>query len=187
MRGLSTSSAALARVETVLATVGGLAMFAIMMVVVVDVLLRYLFNYPLDFSYPLISMYLMVAVFFLFLAYTLHHHGHVAIDIFQSYLPARIRFLGEFLGYAGATLIFGAVAWLLTGRCVTAFANSEVTATTIQWPLWLSYFPAALGTWAFTARCLYRAVGHLASLVAGRALVELPPPPVTAMDAVEPL
>ena len=32
----------------------------------------------------------------------------------------------------------------------------------------------------FALRCLYRCVGHLASLLAGRALVELPPPPISS-------
>lgn len=182
---LERSSGALSRVETVLANVGAFAMLAIMLIVVADVAFRYLLNSPLAFAYDFISMYLMVAVFFLFLAYTLHHHGHVAIDIFQHLIPARLRFLGEAVGYAAATIIFGLVAWQLSGRSARAFVGAEVTATTIPWPLWLSYLPAAIGTWAFAARCLYRTLGHLASTAAGTALVELPPPPVTATDELE--
>lgn len=185
MRSLRRSSDALSRVETVLATLGGLAMLAIMLIVVLDVGLRYLFNAPLAFAYDFISMYLMVTVFFFFLAYTLHHHGHVAIDIFQGLLPARIRFLGEALGYAGATVVFALVAWQLSQRSATAFVNAEVTSTTIAWPLWLSYLPAAIGTWTFAARCLYRTLGHVASALAGSPLVELPPPPVTSAESGE--
>lgn len=184
-RLLQRSSDALSRVETVLANIGAVAMLAIMLVVVADVGMRYLFNSPLVFAYDFISMYLMVGVFFLLLAYTLHHHGHVAIDIFQHLIPARLRFLGEAVGYAAATIIFGLVAWQLSQRSARAFMEAEVTATTIPWPLWLSYLPAAIGAWAFAARCLYRSLGHLASLAAGRPLVELPPPPVTATDELE--
>ena len=177
----------LEKVETALAQLSALAMFLIMLVVVADVALRYLFASPLSFSYDLISMYLVVIVFYFAMPDTLHRHGHIAIDFFHPWMPARMRFAGEAFGYAAGTVVIALIAWKLSGRAWTAFVRNEVPATTIPWPIWLSILPAAIGSWLFAARCLYRCVGHLASLAAGRALVELPPPPITATVEQEPL
>ncbi len=187
MDALGRTSRGLARLETALAQVSALAMFLIMAVVVADVLLRYFFSMPLIFSYDLISMYLMVIVFFFALPDTLHRHGHIAIDFFQPYIAARLRFVAEALGYAAATLVMVLIAWKLSGRTWTAFVRDEVTATTIPWPVWLSSLPAAIGCWLFAARALYRCVAHVASAIAGSARVELPPPPLTSREEENPL
>ena len=179
MEALRTVSRGLERIETALAQLAALAMFLIMIVVVLDVAMRYFFAMPLVFSYDLISMYLVVIVFFFALPDTLHKHGHIAIDIFQPYLPVRLRFAAETLGYAAGALVMALIAWKLSERTWVAFVNDEVTATTIAWPIWLSNLPAAIGCWLFALRCLYRAIGHFVSMLAGRALVELPPPPIT--------
>ena len=69
-----------------------------MLIVVVDVAMRYALSMPLGWSYDVIGLYLMVAVFFLMLPDTLHNHGHVAIDLFQGTLPRRLRRSGHGFG-----------------------------------------------------------------------------------------
>lgn len=178
-RGISRGIAAL---EEGLAQVAALAMLAIMLVVVADVLGRYVFSTPLFFSYDLISMYLMVILFFFALSDTLHKHGHIAIDIFHDVIPKRLRFSAEAVGYGLSAIVIALIAWRLSERTATAYANDEVTATTVPWPLWLSNLPAALGSWVLAVRCVYRAIGYAASAATGEAKVELPPPPIT--DAI---
>lgn len=186
MTGLARVSRWMEKLEVALAQLSALAMLLIMLIVVADVVLRYFFSRPLIFSYDLISMYLVVIVFFFALPDTLHRHGHIAIDFFQPFLPARVRFAGEAIGYAAATIVMSLIAWKLSERTWIAFSKDEVTATTIPWPIWLSNLPAALGCWLFALRSLYRSAGHAASAVAGRALVELPPPPVTSLTGENP-
>lgn len=182
MTGLQRASRWLAWVESALAQVSALAMLGIMLVVVADVAFRYFLSSPLIFAYDLISMYLVVVVFYFALPDTLQRHGHIAIDFFQPRIPQRLRFIGEALGYAAGAVVMALIAWKLTDRTWTAFERGEVPATTIPWPIWLSYLPAAIGCWLFAARAAYRAIGHVASAVAGKALVELPPPPIGAAD-----
>lgn len=168
-------SSVLTRIEQGLMNVAALAMLAVMLVVVADVVMRYFFAHPLIFAYDLISMYLVVLVFFFALPGTLQAHGHVAIDVFQPWMPPRLRFAAEAAGYAAGTVVLALIAWKLGERSWIAFVNEEVTATTIPWPTWLSELPAAIGSALIALRCLYRCLGHLASLVAGEARVEVPP------------
>jgi len=180
MSALRTTSRLLGKLENAIAQLAAVAMFAIMLVVVADVVMRYFFSKPLIFSYDLISMYLIVVVFFFALPDTLHRHGHIAIDVFQPMLPARLRFAAECIAYAAGALVMALISWKLSERAFVAWSKDEVTATTIPWPIWLSYLPAAIGCWLFTLRALYRSAAHLASAFAGRPLVELPPPPLTS-------
>lgn len=182
MTGLQRVSRWLALAETALAQLSALALLGIMLVVVADVAFRYFLSSPLIFAYDLVSMYLVVVVFFFALPDTLHRHGHIAIDFFQPRLPPRLRFAGEAFGYAAGTLVMALIAWKLSERAWTAFERGEVPATTIPWPIWLSYLPAAIGCWLFAARAAYRAIGHLASAATGKALVELPPPPIATTE-----
>jgi TRAP-type C4-dicarboxylate transport system permease small subunit len=160
-------------------------MFAVMITVILDVTMRYVFAAPLAWSYDLISLYLMVAVFFLALGDTLHHHGHIAIDLLQPHMPVRLRHLGETIGYALTTVLVAMIAWEAWERMATAFTNSEVTPTVIQWPTWPAYLFVVVGSLSLMLRAAYRTVGHLASAIAGHALVELPPPPETELSAGE--
>ncbi|MBC7133270.1 MAG: TRAP transporter small permease [Roseovarius sp.] len=186
MRYLQKVSNGLAVIERVFAQFSIVAMVAIMLVVVTDVVLRYFFSRPIFFAYDLISMYLVVVLFFFVISHTLHNHGHISIDLFQRFLPMRVRHVGEGLCYAAGAVVFALVAWLLSERTHTALVRGQVTDTTIPWPIWLSILPAALGCWLFTLRCAYRAIAHIASGIVGRVLVELPPPPITDIPGAAP-
>lgn len=169
-------SAALARLEHAMMHVSAVAILAVMLVVVADVVMRYFFSHPLIFAYDLISLYLVVLVFYFALPGTLHLHGHIAIDFFQPWMPARLRFAGEAIGYATGAVVLALIAWKLGERSWIAFVNKEVTATTIPWPIWLSELPAAIGSALIAVRCVYRCIGHVLSTIVGHAVVEIPPP-----------
>lgn len=185
MHALPRLSRLLSSVEWVLSTLAAVAMFAVMIVVIFDVTMRYVFAAPLAWSYDIISLYLMVAVFFLALGDTLHHHGHIAIDLLQPHMPVRLRHIGETIGYVLTTVLVAMIAWEGWERTATAFANSEVTPTVIQWPTWPAYALVVIGSLSLALRAAYRTIGHLASAIAGHALVELPPPPETELSIGE--
>jgi len=156
-----------------------------MLIVVADVLLRYVFGTPLSWSYNLIGLYLMVAVFFFALSDTLHNHGHIAIDIFQHQIPHRPRHLSLALGYILSTVVMALIGWQAWLRLKSAYINDDRIAAVIPWPTWIGYFIVAIGCTVVTLRCIYRVVGHAASAASGRDQVETPPPPVTEIPARE--
>jgi TRAP-type C4-dicarboxylate transport system permease small subunit len=179
------TSAALAVVERLLVVLSSVAMGAIMLIVVADVLMRYIFGTPLSWSYNLIGLYLMVAVFFFALSDTLQNHGHIAIDIFQHRIPHRARHLSLSVGYLLSTVIMALIGWQAWLRFKSAYVNDDRIAAVIPWPTWIAYLIVLLGCFVMTLRCVYRTVGHAASGVTGRDMVETPPPPVTEIPARE--
>tara|TARA_R110002012_G_scaffold322080_2_gene554763 strand:+ start:1452 stop:1988 length:537 start_codon:yes stop_codon:yes gene_type:complete len=175
----------LGRLENVVVIFSGLSIAAIMLVVVSDVAMRYVFQKPLGWSYDLIGSYLMICVFFFALSDTLHSHSHIAIDVFAHKLPRRFEHMSLTIGYAASTVILLMIAWQGWYRCQSAFADNNMISTTVPWPTWPSYFMVAVGSAIMSLRCIVRSFGHAASFVTGRDLADLPPPPVTAVDHEE--
>lgn len=67
---------------------GGVAMFAMMVQVGLDVTLKYLFNYPVRHTLEMVSSYYMVALVFLPLGLVTKDNGHVIVELFTSGLKS---------------------------------------------------------------------------------------------------
>ncbi len=173
-------SRALGWLETVLAGFACLSLALIMLVVAASVVTRYVLQSPLAWSYDLIGSYLMVCVFFFALSDTLHHHGHIAIDIFAHALPRRFEHLSMLVGYAIAAVLMALVAWQGWVRFEAAYTGNNLISITVPWPTWPAYLMVLVGSVMMALRCLIRALGHGASSVTGRELADMPPPPKRA-------
>jgi len=175
---------ALVMMDLALMVVAAAAMAAIMLVVTLDATLRYTMSSPLTWSYDLIGLYLMVAVFFLALPDTLNHHGHIAVDLFQRLIPFRLRHLFLGIGYALSTWVMVLITWGAGMRFYTAFVRDERIAALVPWPTWIAYFLVVVGSAALVLRCLVRVYGHFASSATGRELVDMPPPPEEGVEEI---
>lgn len=155
---IRTISKALARYEAVLLGLGAVCLFAMMLIVFIDVALRYLFNSPLGFSYDLISLYLMVGVFFFALSDTLRHDEHVRVDILYLRMPPFWRRLCDRVIYGISALLFAAMLWTGLLRAIDSTAKGEVMATIVPWPIWVAYWMVPLGTAPIFLLCVLRLI-----------------------------
>lgn len=155
--------------------VAGIMMFLIMLVVVIDVVLRYFFNSPLEWSYELISLYLMVGLFFFALSDTLANNAHVCVDMLHLYMPERLRHAAELVSYACAIPVFVGIFYMSVLTTWEKYKGAEVLAGHIPWPTWLASICVPVGVGVILLRILLRLVGHGLSLVARRSVVALPP------------
>lgn len=92
-----------------LAWVAGIALIAMMLFTVADMVSRGL-GRPVAGSYEVIG-WLSAAAMALSLGYTQMHRGHVAIDLVVQQLPARVRAAVDLLVSVMSLLLFVAVAW----------------------------------------------------------------------------
>lgn len=166
---------ALAGLELGASVIASVMLFAIMLVVVLDVTLRYIFNSPLAWSYDLISLYLMVGMFFFSLSSTLQHHEHVRVDLLLKHFPVWARHLAELVTYVCASVVFALIVYVMGAKTLASFAANEVAPGDIPWPTWLSLLAVPLGAGLMLLRMVLRLVGHALSLVTGRSVVPLPP------------
>ncbi|GGE23179.1 TRAP-type C4-dicarboxylate transport system, small permease component [Gemmobacter megaterium] len=170
----------LGRLEAIFMSVSALAMMAIMLIVVADVFGRYALSSPLSWSYDMIGLYMMVAVFFLALPDTLTHHSHIAVDVFQPMLPARLKHLSLSLGYAAAACVVALIGWGGWLRFSSAWANDDRIASTVALPTWVPYAMVTIGSAVMTLRCLVRVWGHGTALITGTVTPGLEPAPPRA-------
>lgn len=161
--------------DAALVSVGCLMMFALMCLVVADVSLRYLFNAPLQWSYEVISIYLMPGLFFLAVSHTLKAHSHVAVDILHNYVGTRTRYVFESIACVLATPVFAVCSWLAAGKTLEEFQTAATASSGLPVPSWTVSIFLPVGFGLLTLRLLVNAVGYIGSLVSGRELLALPP------------
>lgn len=122
------------RLNQGLAWVAGLALIAMMLFTVGDMVLRGL-GRPVAGSYEIIG-WLSAAAMALALGYTQLHRGHVAIDLLTTRLGGRTRAAIELVTSLLALLLFAAVAWHLAryGRVLHETGSLSETLKAIVYP-----------------------------------------------------
>ncbi len=165
---------ALGTIEKIASTVAAVFMFAIMIIVFGDVIMRYAFNQPFSWAYDLISIYLMAGVFFLVLSEAFASRAHVSVDILQQkFTPSMIR-LSEIVTCIVGITVFSLIAYLGFLRTVDSFQSADVMAGAIPWPMWPSIGLVPFGAGLITIRLALHLIGHVLSLATGRAVIALP-------------
>jgi TRAP-type C4-dicarboxylate transport system permease small subunit len=165
---------ALAALEKIASTIAAVFMFAIMMIVFADVVMRYAFNKPFSWAYDLISIYLMAGIFFLVLSEAYASNAHVSVDILQQKFSPAVKRLSEIVTCIVGIIVFSLIAWLGWLRAVDAFNSGDVMAGAIPWPMWPSIGLVPFGAGVITLRLALHLIGHILSLATGRSLIPLP-------------
>jgi TRAP-type C4-dicarboxylate transport system permease small subunit len=165
---------ALGAIEKVASTIVAIFMFAIMIIVFTDVVMRYAFNRPFSWAYDLISLYLMAGVFFLSLSGTYAVSGHVSVDILMPHFPPLIRRLCAIVANFVGLAIFIPIAWLGYQRALDNYVSSDVLAGAVPWPTWASSVLVPIGTVLLSWRLAVHLVANVGSIVTGEDLMPLP-------------
>lgn len=156
--------------EEAASTGSAICLFAIMLIVFVDVFMRYFLNSPLAWSYDFVSIYLMGAVFFLVLSETLRRNHHVAVDILFLRFPLRWRRICKLVSWVGTTVFF-AIVLVLAGRTAwQRWEGDNVVAGAIPWPTWVPAAIAALGFGLILLRLVIGSAAMFLALTQGREL-----------------
>jgi TRAP-type C4-dicarboxylate transport system permease small subunit len=125
----------------------------IMLVTVREVILRYGFNAPSVWAMDSARFALLYA-FFLALGPALQSGHHVSVDLFDAYVPARLRRYQAAAGY-GLTLVFAAVLFRYTlDIAVEMFETGEMTFSVVPIELKYLYWIGPVGTLEFMLTAL---------------------------------
>jgi TRAP-type C4-dicarboxylate transport system permease small subunit len=162
-------------IDGLLIAVGCVMLFLLMTLVVADVSLRYLFNSPLQWSYEVISNYLMPGVFFLAVSHTLKAHSHVAVDILHNYVSPRTRYALEAVTSIIVVPVFLVCAWMAAGVTINDFRTSATSSSGLTVPTWTLSIFLPIGFGLLGLRLLANAVGYVQTLATGREVLALPP------------
>ena len=161
-------------IEAVLRTVAAACLLAVMLVIFCDVIARYFLNAPLIWTYELVGMYLMPALFYFAISDTLAEDHHIAVDLLSRWFPAPLRRLVEIASGALMATIFLWLVWIFGESALSNYRNAAVVMGAREWPTWIPDLIVVIGSAAIALRLVGRVVGHLLSLLTGKPVIGLP-------------
>jgi TRAP-type C4-dicarboxylate transport system permease small subunit len=164
----------LTKIEAALSFSAAVILFAVMLIVAADVGMRYAFNQPFSWSYDLISLYLVLAIFYFCLSRAFALHAHVGVDILHYYVSQKTRRLFELITCLVSAPIFALIAIVCWRRAYMAFAGHDVMAGAIEWPSWAFIVLAPIGAGLLTLRLVMNGIAHAIALFGGEELIPLP-------------
>ena len=165
---------ALSSVEHAASLLAALALFLIMWIVASDVAMRYLFNKPWGWSYDLISLYLIVGLFFLALSRTFAVNGHISVDLLHHVLSPNGRRVCEVVICVLSAGFFALVFDAGAERAWESYLAGDVLAGAFAWPTWASVIFVPIGAGVLTLRLALSAICHIYALASGRTVIPLP-------------
>jgi TRAP-type C4-dicarboxylate transport system permease small subunit len=149
----------LSRIEDSALTIAAVALTVTMLTIVVDVFMRYVFNSPLQWSYEVVSDYLIPFAVFLAMADTLRRGEHIEVDFFLRLLTPRVRFWFRRINAAIAAVVFVLLVTVVGQEAWRAIGIWEMSVGNYTLPLWLSKLSAPIGLGLLTLRVLIQIVG----------------------------
>jgi TRAP-type C4-dicarboxylate transport system permease small subunit len=123
-----------------------------------NVILRYFFKAPVAWTYPFITNYLLEALFFLAISWTLRTGGHIQLDLFSQHFNKATSRAAGLLSNGIAFTLFLIIFWLGILRVMDAFAEGDISPDTLQWPLWTSYILVPIGSGIVCLRLFLRMI-----------------------------
>ncbi len=115
--------------------IAGAAVLAMVLLVTVDVLFRFLFGGSTRMAVEF-SAYLLVVIVFFGLAYTQREKGHISIDFFVAKLPAGLRRVVNLLGLLLFLLLAVYLGYRTWGAMMTSFRFGSTSRTGIDIIIW---------------------------------------------------
>jgi TRAP-type C4-dicarboxylate transport system permease small subunit len=163
------AGAAIAWIENAGSVMAGGAIFLVMLIVFIDVFMRYQFRAPLSWSYDLISLYMVPILFFLVVSETFRRNHHVAVDI--AYL--RFSDKGRRVARLLIALLMAPAVWQIVSlsaqEAAQSYARKEAISGAVLWPTWIPLVIVTAGFGLLLARLALDAAALILALSSGLA------------------
>lgn len=130
---------------------GGIAaalLFAMMCLTFVDVVLRYVFNAPVPGGFELTEL-MLASLVFLGLPLVTLHREHVAVDLFDRFVPAALRGPRDLLIEAVCTVCAAVLCWRMWHKAMESVSYGDITSV-LELPLAPVFFLGAIALAATT-------------------------------------
>lgn len=147
----------LRRAEDVLHLAGCIALVTVVALINADILLRVLFDRPVQIQFELTELFLMPAIATLSLSRVFRDGGHLALDIGPGKLPGLSGLIVKGMRLLLPAIFFAAVTWMSGKFALSAILQGDVEYGVIDWPLGWAYAAIPLGCGVLTLRLLHDA------------------------------
>ena len=157
----------------------GAAIIALMAVhVIADVSCRYLLNQPLPGTIEIVSLYYMVAVIYLPLAYVQSRRQHIVVHQFTDWLPLRARLGIDAVVGVLATAVLVLLAWRGVIEAIRATeVGQQSIAGTHAIASWPPRWFVPLGLTVMALQCITQSARDFTAALSGRFVAVVAPRP----------
>jgi len=139
---------------------GGFVIFAMTILITVDVLGRYLLGKPTMVAVEM-SAYMLVALIFLGLAYTESQDRHVAITFITKKFSQRTQKILRIAITAISVVFIGWLVWFTALPVIQDFQIGTVSLTGTRTPIWIPSLLIPIGFTLFTFQLIIKLIGEL--------------------------
>ncbi|GEM_PF-731605 len=137
------------RVNSAIVGLSILAVVAMMVQVSLDVVSKYLFNFPIPLTLEAVSHFYMVALIFLPLGFVTRKRGHIGVDLFTQRLTASRRALFDAFGCVLGVVYLALLVWFTTAE---AAHQTRIRET---WETAFGYVEVWPARWLVPAGCVF--------------------------------
>jgi len=155
-------------IEQLCTEAAAIIIMGLMVLMVIDVMGRKLFNSPLSGTTEIAEMTL-VGIVYLSISHVQRNSGHIKIDLFADHLPAALRVSTDLIGLAASFLVCALVtsgsAWL----ALESVRLQDYTMGGVRVPIWPAKVVITVGFGLLTLRLLRDLVVALADVRSAQA------------------
>jgi TRAP-type C4-dicarboxylate transport system permease small subunit len=144
------------RVDWALSRFAAAVILATMVMMVCDVLGRYLFSHPLPWVYDVVSIYVMNIALYCMASEVLRTQSHIELDIEVRLLPPRAWSVLQAIAWLAVAAVLALTTWIVFGSMLESWGKREVHPGLYEWPVWLEKAIVAGGLALLTLRILVR-------------------------------
>ena len=159
---------AISALTSLLVLIAGVSIVLMMLHVSADILMKYIFNLPIQGTLEIVSYYYMVAAVFLPLAAVERNHGHIYVEVFTQHLSPRwIASIDSFANSLGVVYV-GILTWMTGFEAVRQTrALEEWDAVFFQIPVWPTRWFLTFGCGAMMLYMMLHAFRAIRAAVTG--------------------
>ena len=128
-----------------LSIVAGLALVLMMVHIVADVVLKFMFNQPIPGTPEIVAYYYMVTAVFFGLAYVEIKGKHITVDLLYNHMPPLMKRIALAIGCLLSALFFSLLAYQTWLDALQAYRIGQIAMGSAALPIWPARFVLPLG------------------------------------------
>lgn len=145
------------RLANALAFVAGIALVLMMVQTFVDVLSSNFLGRPITGNLEIVSVYHMVLVVFLPLAFVELKHENISVDLVMQLMPKVVVRISLVFGYLVCAGFFAILCYQTWHDALEALRSNEIMMGSIYITVWPAKFVLPIGFFAILLACLFHA------------------------------
>lgn len=143
----------------VLAGIGGVVLIFMMLHIMIDVFMKYVFHAPVQGTLEIVSHYYMVIAVFFPLALVELRREQIVVDVFFNIFPRGLKLISVIICLILSVTIYALIAYRSTLDALYAQSIGEIAMGSSMTIVWPSRWALPVGFAASALVCLWQLIG----------------------------